>query len=104
MTGIISSLNPRPGLKVEDTDVVQPCVVKVLTSDDEQFVSSYGRQVGITSARNVGFWAWLEGRSRNPASGREIKEMDVIENTEVVCVLGFRVIGHSTEYNEVIVP
>lgn len=104
MAGIIAPSNPSPALKVEDTDVVQPCVIKVLSPDDEELFGSYSRQVRIARARNVGLGALLEGRRRNPAMRSQIKEMDVVENAKVVRVLRFGLVCHAAEHDEMVVP
>ena len=104
MPGIIAPSDPCSALKVEDTDVVQPGVVKVLSPDDEQLVGSDSRQVCIARARYVGLGALLQGRRRNPALRRQIKEMDVVENAEVVRVLRFWLVGHAAKDNEMVVP
>jgi hypothetical protein len=55
MTRVIPTLDPSLVGKIVDVDVIQPDIIKVLASNDEQPVGSDGREVGVAGTRDEGF-------------------------------------------------
>ena len=99
---VIPSDGPLSEGQLVHMDVIQPNIIEVLATDDEQFVRGDGRQVGVARFGNRGRYRIVPGR--NPAVRGKVEEPDVVEDAEVFRVVGLEAYGHASENDEVVVP
>lgn len=61
--------------------------------------------MGVASTGNEGIRDWDgDGGGWDPSTGSEVKETDVVKDTEFVRIGGIRLIAHAAENDELIIP
>jgi hypothetical protein len=109
MSGVFSPLDPLPVNEVVDIDIIQPDVRKILTTDNKKTVCSDRGEMRISSFGGEGIRTGVgEHRvrrsRRDPALGCEIKDPDVIQDTQIFGGERVLSVAHSTKYDKLIVP
>ena len=84
VTGIFTSLYPSFFREIIYTDVVKPCVEEVLSSNDEETVGGYRRQVRITSAGHVKvIKRYIRRLFRQPVPAFKVEITNVAQDAKV---------------------
>jgi hypothetical protein len=98
--------NPGPTAQIVDANVIEPDVVQVLATDNEESIPGHGGEMAIAGIGRGHKGIFVDGpREWHPAPRWDVVETDVIQDAET-----FRVVfslwlqAQPTKYDDIFVP